>query len=160
MAAALALCLALAGEPAGAAPARTTVLPAATATLAWTHSIEKIRWEEDWAVADPATSTGLSTVTASAPPTTGPGVTITEARIRGSGAGMEIPEGAVLRDGVWHYRPGLPPLPAVRLTQSPYVPPYTLCVAGDCRPLPGWLAGGGTIPDNAVIELRPCPASP
>ena len=160
MAAALALCLALAGDPAGAAPARATVLPAATATLAWTHSIEKIRWEEDWAVAASAPSAALPPVTASTPPMAGPGVTIAEARIRGSGAGMEIPEGAVLRDGVWHYRPGLPPLPAVRLTHSPYVAPYTLCVAGDCRPLPGWLAGGGAIPDNAVIELRPCPASP
>lgn len=154
MAAALALCLALAGEPAGAAHARTTVLPAATATLAWTHSIEKIRWEEDWAAINPPAAS------ADAPPTAGPGVTITEARIRGSGAGMEIPEGAMLHDGVWHYRPSLAPLPAVRLTQSPYVAPYTLCVADDCRPLPAWLAGGGAIPDNAVIELRPCPASP
>lgn len=154
MAPALALCLALAGEPAGAAHAWATVLPTATATLAWTHSIEKIRWEEDWAVTSPPAPSGGASHTAAL------GVAITEARIRGTGAGMEIPEGAVLRDGVWHYRPALPPLPAVRLTQSPYVAPYTLCAAGDCRPLPGWLAGGGAIPDNAVIELRPCPASP
>ncbi|MBD3763886.1 MAG: DUF1850 domain-containing protein [Rhodobacterales bacterium] len=49
-------------------------------TLDWTHSVERVRWEEDWAVS----STALRPV---------------RGRIRGSGAGMEVPPGAVLRDG-------------------------------------------------------------
>ena len=63
-------------------------LPIIDFTLAWTHSIEKIRWEEDWRV-------------------TPDGLEIVEARIRGTGAGMEPPEGAELRDGIWHYRPAI-----------------------------------------------------
>ena len=50
-------------------------------TLTWIHSIEKIRWEEDWHVDSGA-------------------LVIDEARIRGTGAGMEPPENAVLKDGV------------------------------------------------------------
>ena len=55
-------------------------------TLAWTHSIEKVRWEEDWRAENGA-------------------LVIDLARIRGTGAGMEPPENAVLKDGVWHDRP-------------------------------------------------------
>ena len=41
----LGICLALA-----AAPAASIFVPAERFTLAWTHSIEKVRWEEDYAV--------------------------------------------------------------------------------------------------------------
>jgi hypothetical protein len=61
----MSLCLA-----AGAAGA---VLAVNGFTLAWMHSIEKIRWEEDWRIV-------------------GRELVITEARIRGTGAGMEPPE--------------------------------------------------------------------
>ena len=69
-------------------------------TLAWTHSIEKIRWEEDWRVA-------------------GDQLVLTEARVRGSGAGMEA-SGRQLRNGVWRYDPHVPPLDVLRLTQSSF----------------------------------------
>ncbi|MDA8258819.1 MAG: DUF1850 domain-containing protein [Betaproteobacteria bacterium] len=104
-------------------------------TLSWIHSIEKIRWEEDWRIA-------------------GRALVITEARIRGSGAGMEPPQGAVLKNGVWHYRPGLPPQTVLRLTHSPHAAGYTLCTATVCRPLADLLPG---IDNNAVIEIRECP---
>lgn len=68
------LCLGLAGIA-------WTTLPVRDFTLAWMHSIEHVRWEEDYLV----TADGLV-----------PG----EARIQGSGAGMEPPQGAELRDGV------------------------------------------------------------
>ena len=50
-------------------------------TLAWTHSVEHVRWEESWRV-------------------TGAGLGIEEARVRGSGAGMEPGDDAVF-DGHW-----------------------------------------------------------
>lgn len=104
-------------------------------TLTWIHSIEKIRWEEDWRIA-------------------GHALVIDEARIRGSGAGMEPPAGAVLKNGVWHYRPALPPQAVLRLTHSPHAAGYTLCTATVCRPLADRLPG---IDNNAVIEIRDCP---
>jgi hypothetical protein len=103
-------------------------------TLSWIHSIEKIRWEEDWRIE-------------------GRALMITEARIRGSGAGMEPPVGAVLKNGVWHYRPALPPQAVLRLSHSPHAGGYTLCTATLCRPLADHLPG---LDNNAVIEIREC----
>ena len=117
-----------------AAGTLVTSLLAGSLTLAWQHSIEKILWEEDWRLE-------------------GQALVIQEARVRGSGAGMEPPVGAQFRDGSWHYVPPLPPLPALRLTHSPYVAPYTICVKGDCRHLDEWLQG---LPAHAVVELLPC----
>jgi hypothetical protein len=89
-------------------------------TLAWTHSIEKIRWEEDYRTTDGR-------------------LVLTEARVRGSGAGMEPPDGSVRRDGAWHYRPALPPQAALHLARSTYVKDYEVCVAGRCRSLAHWI---------------------
>jgi len=122
---ALALCLARA--------AASVAIATTQFGLQWTHSIEKTRWEEDWRVA-PA------------------GLLIEEARIHGSGAGMEPPEGAQLRDGVWHYRPALPPLPALVLAASEFTPDHTLCAQGRCRPLAEWIPGTGP------VRLAPCAA--
>ena len=43
---------------------------------------------------------------------------VVEARIKGSGAGMEPPEGAGLEDGWWVYMPAIPPLPRLVLAAS------------------------------------------
>lgn len=104
-------------------------------TLAWTHSIEKIRWEEDWRV-----EAGQ--------------LVAVEARVRGSGAGMEPPPGALLERGVWRYRPALAPQAALRLSHSPHAGGYALCVGGRCAPLAERLPG---IDNTAVIEIRSCP---
>lgn len=104
-------------------------------TLGWTHSIEKIRWEEDWHVS-------------------GQGLALIGARVRGSGAGMEPPAGASLRDGVWHYVPERPPSTMLRLTHSPHAAGYEICIARDCRPLADLLPG---LPSTTVIELAACP---
>jgi hypothetical protein len=104
-------------------------------TLAWMHSIEKIRWEEDWRIENGT-------------------LIITEARIRGSGAGMEPPAGSTLKNGVWHYRPTLPPQKVLRLTHSPYTTGYELCSEDRCSPLADHLP---EVDNNAVIELRECP---
>jgi hypothetical protein len=120
------LCLAAAGL--------TLSLPLQAFTLAWTHSIEKIRWEEDYRIA-------------------GGRLELVEARIRGSGAGMEPPDSAVLKNGVWHYRPALPLLPELRLAHSAYVADYQLCWNSVCHAL-GDIVGS---PDAAPeIVLRAC----
>ena len=55
-------------------------------TLAWTHSIERVRWEEAWRVE-------------------GEVLVLERVRVRGHGAGMEPAAGAVLRDGAWEWHP-------------------------------------------------------
>lgn len=107
-----------------------------TFTLAWMHSIEKVRWEEDWQV-DRA------------------GLRVVAARIKGTGAGMEPPPDARFADGAWHYTPTVEPQAHVLLAHSPYVAGYELCLSGRCRPLADWLPG---IPDTATIVLRACAA--
>ena len=104
-------------------------------TLSWTHSIEKIVWEEDYR-------------------REGRQLRLIAARVRGSGAGMEPPAEAVLRDGAWHYQPDLPALPEVQLRHSPHTAPYTICDNGRCQLLPAWLPG---LPDEAIVRLAPCP---
>lgn len=74
-------------------------LAVAAFTLSWTHSVERVRWEEDWRV----TAAGLELV---------------EARVQGSGAGMEPPPGARLEQGWWSWSPDLPPLPSLVLAAS------------------------------------------
>ncbi len=103
-------------------------------TLAWTHSIEKLRWEEDWRIE-------------------GGALQIVAARIKGTGAGMEPPEDAVLRDGAWHYRPALAPLYGLTLAHSPYTAGYELCARGACRPLAAYLPG---MEATTTIVLTPC----
>jgi hypothetical protein len=131
------LCLAL-----QARPDKSVFIPATEATLAWTHSIEKIRWEEDLRVEPPVLVDGQ------------PALRVVAARIRGSGSGMEPPDGAVLRDGWYHYMPTLPPRREVALVRSPYVPDFELCVGGGCRPMSHWLPG-----DGGVTLLSACAAS-
>ena len=103
-------------------------------TLAWMHSIEKTRWEEDWRIEDRQ-------------------LRVVAARIAGSSAGMEPPADAILHDGTWHYRPALPPLPQVLLSHSPYAGSYELCVAGGCRPIADYLPG---LPAQATLRLAAC----
>ena len=122
------VCLAAAGA--------VTVLAAQAFTLAWTHSIEKIRWEEDWRVE-------------------GASLRLVEARIRGSGAGMEPPAGSLFAHGVWHYDPHLPPLAELRLTLSPYTAGYTLCEGSECRPLVERLPATAR-PETGVVTVSVC----
>lgn len=103
-------------------------------TLRWTHSIEKIVWEEDYR-------------------RMGNNLRLVEARVRGTGAGMEPPPGAVLKDGAWHYVPALPVLPRVALRHSPHVPPYVVCTDGRCQTASAWLPG---LPPDAIMSLEPC----
>lgn len=97
------------------AAGKTVVLAASAFTLSWTHSVERTEWREDWLV-EPA------------------GLRLVEARVRGSGAGMEPAEDAVLDGGWWTYRPTLRPIPALVLAASGVTGQgWSLCAAGECR---------------------------
>jgi hypothetical protein len=112
-----------------------TALAVESFTLAWTHSIEKTRWEEDWRIVSGQLVLG-------------------EARVRGSGAGMEPPAGSVLENGVWRYHASLPPQDVLRLTHSHYAAGYELCRSDRCTPLAD---AAPSARDGDVIELRACP---
>ena len=86
-----AACLLVAGKP--------FMLAAATFTLSWTHSVEKTGWEETWQIADGR-------------------LVAVEARVRGSGAGMDPGNGARLEDGWWTWTPGLAPQERIVLAAS------------------------------------------
>ncbi|MEO3386969.1 DUF1850 domain-containing protein [Mesorhizobium sp. CAU 1741] len=86
-------------------------------TLAWTHSVEKTAWEEDWRI----TEAGLQLV---------------EARVKGSGAGMEPPEGATLSNGWWQWTPTLPAQSKLLLAASGATASgWSLCADGQCLSL-------------------------
>jgi hypothetical protein len=103
-------------------------------TVAWMHSIEHIRWEEDYRVE-------------------GPMLHLVEARVQGSGAGMDPQPGSRFENGVWHYVPPLPLLPEIRLSRSNYTAGYDFCHDGKCQPLKQ-LAPAAKL--GEVIEVKSC----
>lgn len=122
-----AVCLIVAG-------AIRAVLPSDTFTLAWEHSVEKTRWEETYRI-------------------DGKRLLLTRARIQGFGAGMEPPEGAVLRDGWWTWTPALHSIAALPLTQSTYTSDWTLCWKNVCRDL---AALAPPAAEGSVVDLVAC----
>lgn len=117
-----------------AAGALATVLATDAFTLSWTHSVEKVEWQEDYSVVDGA-------------------LVLQEARIKGSGAGMEAAADAVWHEGWWRYQPAASSFDVLRLTHSRFTADYRLCWSGSCRSIGEILPG---LADAAVIELRPC----
>lgn len=112
------------------AGAKTVALAVSAFTLSWTHSVEKITWQENWQV----TPAGLELI---------------EARVKGSGAGMEPPEDAVLQDGWWVYRPKVPALKKLSLASSGATSSgWTICAEGNC------LSVGDTAGEAVLLE--PC----
>lgn len=109
-------------------------LPGPSFTLAWTHSIEKTEWREEWR----AESGRLVPV---------------EARVKGSGAGMEPPPQARLADGWLVWTPNLPPQDRIVLAASAFTGDHTLCAGGRCRPLAEWT---GARPEGSVT-IMVCP---
>ncbi|HAP40474.1 MAG TPA: DUF1850 domain-containing protein [Nitrospira sp.] len=112
----------------------TVALAGNSFTLAWVHSIERVRWEETWRVE-------------------GGDLVLDTVRIRGIGAGMEPPPEAVFRNGVWTWHPGTRK-DVLKLTRSPYVADYEWCEPSrGCRPMSIILSS-----DGGVTEVRVCAA--
>lgn len=106
--ASLSLCLASAGV--------VKALSVTAFTLAWTHSIEKVDWQEDWRV-------GLQ------------GLELVQARVKGSGAGMQPPPEARLVKGWFQWQPAHAPMPEIALGNSGAAGEWRLCHDGGCRML-------------------------
>lgn len=105
-------------------------------SLAWTHTVEKTEWREDWRV-------------------TPEGLVLTEAAVRGSGAGMEPPPEARLQGGFYRWRPDGPSVPEIVLRRAPQAGDWRLCAGGRCAPLGEWV-GAAADP----VTLRPCQDPP
>jgi hypothetical protein len=119
------------------AAGKTTVLAVSAFTLSWTHSVERTRWHEDWLV-------------------TPAGLEIVEARVKGSGAGMNPPEGAVLKDGWWTYEPTIGPRLTVILAASGSTGGgWTLCADQTCLELGA--EAGEPVELSACVEPRKTP---
>jgi hypothetical protein len=103
----LSLCLASAGG--------IKALAVAAFTLAWTHSVEKVEWQEDWRI-------------------TAKGLELVEARVKGSGAGMEPPPEARLVDGWFQWQPKRI-LPELVLGNSGAAGEWRLCHDRGCKTL-------------------------
>lgn len=111
---------------------KTLSLAATLFTLSWMHSVEKVEWQENWRL-DPS------------------GLVLMQARVRGSGAGMEPGEDAVLKNGWWQWVPRLEPQQKLVLAASGAAPTgWTLCTPHDCLQL-GRDAG-------PPIIIEPCEA--
>ena len=110
-------------------------LPGPEFTLAWTHSVEKTSWQETYRINDDR-------------------LLLAEARVEGSGAGMEAPPGAQLRDGRWTWQPRSVH-PELRLTESTFTRDYTLCAGGRCADLGERI---GNTAEGQVVTVRACDA--
>jgi len=102
-------------------------------SLRWTHSVEQTEWVEQWRVQ-------------------GPDLMLEQARVRGSGAGMEPPEGAVLQDG-WYVYPSRLRVSVLHLAVSGATGSgWQLCTAAGCLDLEAWLSLAGRAP--ALIRVK------
>lgn len=101
------------------AAGKTLALAATAFTLTWAHSVERTDWREDWAL-------------------TPAGLVVTEARVKGSGAGMDPGPGAREVDGWWVWQPETPPLPELVLAASgATASAWRLCTEERCLDLGG-----------------------
>jgi hypothetical protein len=127
MAVAAVACILIAG-------AVRAVLPGDTFTVAWAHSVQRSQWEERYRVLPDA-------------------LVLDEARVQGSGAGMEAGEHAVLRDGWWTWQPRQR-FPSITLTVSSFTGDYRICTVARCAALREL---AGTTTEGAAVEIAPCP---
>lgn len=110
--------------------AKLITLSATAFTLSWFHSVEKTEWRESWHLVPG-------------------GLEISEARVKGSGAGMDPGEDARLQDGWWVWKPDLAPQAVLHLAASgATISGWTICTDTTCRPL-------GDAPGEGVT-IEPC----
>ena len=97
--------------------AKLTTVAISLFTLSWTHSVEKIEWQENWRI----NNSNLE---------------IVEARIKGSGAGMDPPEKAVLKNGWYVYKPQIGQIKELNLsTSNTDLVNWKICFSGNCTVL-------------------------
>jgi hypothetical protein len=109
-------------------------LPATEFSLQWTHSVQKVRWEERYRV-------------------DGAALRLVEARAQGSGAGLEIPTDAQRRGDGWSWHPERR-LDALTLAHSAFGGDYRLCAGDSCETLSERVAPSS----DAPLTLSACDA--
>lgn len=102
-------------------------------TLAWTHSIERTHWEERWRVEADR-------------------LVLEEARVQGSGAGMEPPPEA-RREGSFYVWQPQEERRVVVLRRDPHAGDWHLCAGGRCAPLGRWV---GNDADPVRLQAGAC----
>lgn len=108
----------------------TIALSSPDFTLEWSHSVEHVTWRETWRIEES-------------------GLRLTQAAVKGSGAGMEPGDGARLEDGWWVWTPGLPVQTELLLAASGATGGgWQICDSLRCHEI-GMDAGG-------PIRLKPC----
>ncbi|MBE3639975.1 DUF1850 domain-containing protein [Mangrovicoccus algicola] len=104
-------------------------------TLEWTHSVERQAWRETWVV------------------TPQHRLKLTEAAVKGSGAGMEPGPGGHFEEGWWVWSPDLPAIAALSLAASGATPSAWRLCAARCIDL-------GAAPGQPVgVTAMPCPGA-
>ena len=118
-----------------AAGAAALILAGDAFTLDWMHSVERTRWQEDWRVADAT-------------------LVLDEARVQGSGAGMDPAADAVLEGGFWRWPGhGLSVRRLVLARSGATGEEWSICIEGDgCHSLNSLLLSEHLEP----VEIRPC----
>ena len=97
------------------AAAKTSIFAVSLFTLSWTHSVEKIEWHEDWKITDSQ-------------------LEIVVARVQGSGAGMDPPEGSKFEGGWWVYKPNKLSVKELLLsTSNTNLENWKICFNGNCQ---------------------------
>ncbi|MDQ2779756.1 MAG: DUF1850 domain-containing protein [Pseudomonadota bacterium] len=106
-------------------------------TLSWIHSVERTEWREHWRVE-------------------GRQLVLEQARVRGSGAGMDPGEGAVLQQGWWVWPGHRLTVPALNLANSgATVSGWTFCATDSgCHDLARWLTHAGQAPESIRITAN------
>ena len=109
---------------------KQVLLAGATFMLSWTHSVEKTGWQEHWVVDQGR-------------------LVLVEARVMGSGAGMDPGEDARLEGDWWVWNPSNPPVPKLVLASSgATVGGWQFCHDGVCSEI-------GDQPGRP-ITIEPC----
>ena len=92
--------------------------------------VEKIEWQEDWIINHNQ-------------------LEIVEARVQGSGAGMEVPEGSKFVDGWWIYRPkDIKTNELLLATSNTNIQNWKICFNGSCSVLKN--------NEEQPIKIYPC----
>jgi hypothetical protein len=108
---------------------KTSVHAISFFTLTWLHSVEKTEWQEDWVVENN-------------------NLKIIEARIKGSGAGMDPPTGSYLKNGWWVYKPQLKPTNEILLSNSKIeTTNWKICYHGKCESI---------VSNSNIIKVKVC----
>ena len=98
-------------------------------TLSWTHSVERTEWVEKWNIRDGR-------------------LHLTQAAVRGSGAGMEPGAGAVLKDDWWVWSPDVSVTALALAASGATGQGWRLCTDDGCQVI-------GATP-SAPLLLRSC----